>query len=78
MVKTSRDTLFVHPLPEHLAKHVTSSDGATPHLVYRRSFREDDVSYKDDALYPESEGATFLVFFCLMITNIVAYKYVIE
>ena len=56
MVKTSRDTLFVHPLPEHLAKHVTSGDDATPHLVYRRSFREDDVSYNEDVLKPESEG----------------------
>lgn len=55
MVKTSRDTLFVHPLPEHLAKHVTSGDDATPHLVYRRSFREDDVSYNEDVLKPESE-----------------------
>ena len=59
MVKTSQDTLFVHPLPGHLAKHVTSNDDATPHLVYRRSFREDDVSYNDDILYPESEGERF-------------------
>lgn len=55
MVKTSRDTLFVHPLPEHLAKHVTSGDDATPHLVYRRSLREDDISYNKDVLKPESE-----------------------
>ena len=55
MVKTSRDTLFVHPLPEHLAKHVTSNDDATPHLVYRRSLREDDVSFNEDVLNSESD-----------------------
>ena len=54
MVKTSRDTLFVHPLPEHLAKHLTSGDDYTPHLVYRRSFREDDFSFNEDVLNPES------------------------
>ena len=43
LVKTSRDTLFLHPLPQHLAKHVTSSKDATPHLVYRRSFEDSDV-----------------------------------
>ncbi|CAH3193208.1 unnamed protein product, partial [Porites evermanni] len=42
LVKTSRDTLFLHPLPPHLAKHVTSSKDATPHLVYRRSFEDSD------------------------------------
>ncbi|XP_078379474.1 A disintegrin and metalloproteinase with thrombospondin motifs 6-like [Oculina patagonica] len=49
IVKTSRETLFVHPLPAHLAKHVTSSDEVTPHLVYRRSLR-------NDALYPTIEN----------------------
>ncbi|KAM7451841.1 metalloendopeptidase [Porites harrisoni] len=43
LVKTSRDTLFLHPLPPHLAKHVTSSKDATPHLVYRRSFEDSDA-----------------------------------
>ena len=38
MIKLSRDTLYVHPLPDHLAKHVTSgSGGAKTHLVYRKS-----------------------------------------
>ena len=59
MVKTSRETLFVHSLPEHLAKHVTSSDDATPHLVYRRSFSVDNVSDKNDVLVAESEGEKF-------------------
>ncbi|CAH3179111.1 unnamed protein product, partial [Porites lobata] len=44
LVKTSRDTFLLHPLPVHLAKHVTSSRDATPHLVYRRSFFEDSVA----------------------------------
>ncbi|XP_073255860.1 A disintegrin and metalloproteinase with thrombospondin motifs 18-like [Porites lutea] len=44
LVKTSRDTFLVHPLPAHLAKHVTSSGDATPHLVYRRSFFEGSVA----------------------------------
>ena len=38
MIKLSNDTLYVHPLPDHLAKHVTSgSGGAKTHLVYRKS-----------------------------------------
>ena len=38
MIKLSRDTLYVHPLPDHLAKHVTSGrGGAKSHLVYRKS-----------------------------------------
>lgn len=38
MIKLSRDTLYVHPLPDHLAKHVTrGSGGAKTHLVYRKS-----------------------------------------
>lgn len=38
MIKLSRDTLFVDPLPDHLAKHVTrGSGGAKSHLVYRKS-----------------------------------------
>lgn len=38
MIRLSRDTLFVHPLPEHLAKHVTTTgSGGKPHLVYRKS-----------------------------------------
>jgi len=56
MVKTSRDTLFVHHLPPHLAKHVTSSDDeTTPHLVYRRSLREENDSFINDVLHPETE-----------------------
>ncbi|KAL9986875.1 hypothetical protein ACROYT_G001084 [Oculina patagonica] len=37
MIKLSSETLFVHPLPDHLAKHVTTGSGAKPHLVYRKS-----------------------------------------
>ena len=38
MIKLSRDTLYVHPLPDHVAKHVTGgSGGAKTHLVYRKS-----------------------------------------
>lgn len=55
IVKTSRDTLFVHPLPAHLAKHVTSSEDAIPHLVYRRSLKEDDVLLKNDFLHLDEE-----------------------
>ena len=35
MIRLSRDTLFVHPIPDHLAQHVTTRSGAQPHLVYR-------------------------------------------
>jgi len=61
MVTTSRETLFVHPLPEHLAKHVTSSEDTTPHLVYRGSFPDNYVSDKDDVLVPAIEGERFAV-----------------
>lgn len=37
LVKRSHDTFVIHPLPAHLARHVTSDEGATPHLVYKRS-----------------------------------------
>ena len=68
MVKTSRDTLFVHPLPAHLAKHVTSNDDVTPHLVYRQSLNKEDDPYKDDVLYPENEGERFVVKLIILIT----------
>lgn len=56
IVKTSRDTLFVHPLPAHLAKHVTSSEDATPHLVHRRSVKEEVISLKNDVIHMVKEG----------------------
>ena len=69
MVKTSRDTLFVHHLPSHLAKHVTSSeDGATPHLVYRRSLRKENDSFINDVLHPETEGERFVVIIIMINT----------
>ena len=38
MIKLSRDTMYIHPLPDHLAKHVTSGrGGAKTHLVYKKS-----------------------------------------
>lgn len=45
MVKTSRDTLFVHPLPAHLAKHLPSNGDATPHLIHRRSSNQNRAGY---------------------------------
>lgn len=36
MIRLSSDTLFVHPIPDHLVKHVTDRKGTTPHLVYRK------------------------------------------
>ncbi|XP_015758816.1 PREDICTED: A disintegrin and metalloproteinase with thrombospondin motifs 18-like [Acropora digitifera] len=45
MVKTSRDTLFVHPLPAHLAKHLPSNGDATPHLIHRRSSNKNRAGY---------------------------------
>ena len=68
-MKTSRDTLFVHPLPAHLAKHVTSSEDATPHLVHRRSVKEDVISLKNDVLHMVKEGNE--AFFFLTLMNIV-------
>lgn len=40
MIQTSRDTLYVQPLPARLAKHVTSNEQTTPHLVIKRSLRK--------------------------------------
>ena len=37
MIKLLSETFFVHLLPDHLAKHVTTGSGARPHLVYRKS-----------------------------------------
>lgn len=68
-MKTSRDTLFVHPLPAHLAKHVTSSEDATPHLVHRRSVKEDVISLKNDVMHMVKEGNE--AFFFLTLMNIV-------
>lgn len=55
IVKTSRESLFVHPLPAHLAKHVTSSEDATPHLVHRRSVKEEVISLKNDVMHMVKE-----------------------
>ena len=68
-MKTSRDTLFVHPLPAHLAKHVTSSEDATPHLVHRRSVKEDVISLKNDVMHMVKEGNE--AFFFLTLMNVV-------
>ena len=37
MLKLASDTLFIHPLPTHLAKRAASSEVKTPHLIYKRS-----------------------------------------
>ncbi|KAJ7351837.1 metalloendopeptidase [Desmophyllum pertusum] len=38
MLKLSRDTMFIHPLPTHLAKRAVSSEEKwTPHLIYKNS-----------------------------------------
>ncbi len=38
MIRSSRDTLFVHPLPDHLSRHVTTAgNGGKAHLVYKKS-----------------------------------------
>ena len=40
MIKLSNDTLFIHPLPTHLAKRAVPSDeNATPHLIYKKSLQ---------------------------------------
>ncbi|KAL9963366.1 hypothetical protein ACROYT_G026876 [Oculina patagonica] len=40
MLKLLSDTLFIHPLPTHLAKRaVPSEEKATPHLIYKRSLQ---------------------------------------
>jgi len=40
-VKRSHDSFVVRPLPVHLAQHVRSKEGATPHLVYKSSGQGD-------------------------------------
>lgn len=40
MLKLSSDTLFIHPLPTHLAKRAApNGQKATPHLIYKRSLQ---------------------------------------
>ncbi len=40
MLKLSSDTLFIHPLPTHLAKRaVPSEEKATPHVIYKKSLQ---------------------------------------
>ena len=37
MLKLSSETLFIHPLPTHLAKRAVSGEKkATPHLIYKK------------------------------------------
>lgn len=43
---------FVHPLPDHLAKHSGLHGGSRPHLIYRRSVSP----YKE---YCQVKGKTF-------------------
>ena len=35
MLRLSRDTFFIHPVPDHLTKHVTTQ--SKPHLIYKKS-----------------------------------------
>lgn len=41
MISLMEHSLFLHPLPAHLARDYGSVDGAQPHVIYRRSL--DDV-----------------------------------
>ncbi|KAL9986871.1 hypothetical protein ACROYT_G001079 [Oculina patagonica] len=60
MIKLSSQTLFVYPLPDHLAKHVTTGSGAKPHLVYRKSA---------EPLHCETESGVALNFVATGIKN---------
>lgn len=62
MIRLSRDTLFVQPIPEHLAKHATAGNGAKLHLVYRKSTDVNDCQTKAGhltALYHRSTRCCF-------------------
>lgn len=62
MIRLSRDTLFVQPIPEHLAKHATAGNGAKLHLVYRKSTDVNDSQTKAGhltALYHRSARCCF-------------------
>ena len=48
LVKRSHDTFVIHPLPAHLARHVTSDEGATPHLVYKISEQQHGTHHSAD------------------------------
>jgi len=51
IVRRSRGTFFIHPLPAHLARHVKGKGQAIPHLVYRRSPLEgSDCQTKPDKI----------------------------
>ena len=60
MVKTSRETLFVHPLPAHLAKHLPRNGDATPHLIHRRSSNENRAGYNRETTkgYPRIHSSS--------------------
>ncbi|EDO36368.1 predicted protein [Nematostella vectensis] len=46
LISTPWDSLFIQPLPDHLAKYYGKDGGAQPHLIHRRSV--DDVMYDYD------------------------------
>ena len=46
MIRLSHDTIYVQPIPDHLAKHVTTGNGAKLHLVYRKSTDVNDCQSK--------------------------------
>lgn len=46
MIRLSRDTLFIQPIPDHLAKHVITGNGAKLHLVHRKSTDVNDCQSK--------------------------------
>lgn len=57
MLKLSSDTLFIHPLPTHLAKRaVSSEEDMTPHLIYKRSLQFDfDMHETKEGMFKAKE-----------------------
>ncbi|XP_027060225.1 A disintegrin and metalloproteinase with thrombospondin motifs 14-like [Pocillopora damicornis] len=76
MISLSNDTFFIHPLPNHLAKHVTIRNAAKPHLVYRKSATSPHCLDSSGVASSSTEsGKNYDIFSRTSPTELVAHKY---
>ncbi|XP_022798270.1 A disintegrin and metalloproteinase with thrombospondin motifs 12-like isoform X2 [Stylophora pistillata] len=57
MVRRSRDTFLIHPLPTRLARHFGDEEGAKPHLIFRRSSQENNGCQTNTETIPRERRA---------------------
>lgn len=57
IVRRSRDTFLIHPLPKRLARHFGDKEGAKPHLIYRRSSQENNRCQTNTETIPRERRA---------------------